>query len=271
MGTPIKDRHSRAVLAVSVACIIAALWSLVLGAGSSPVAHASKIPARATAALPKPGLVVAPIAVAAHPAPECPQMNNPGGRLQWGPTTQLGPDQTNGTIDLPTLGVRAPIVRVGIDGQARMVVPTNARDVAWLDRGGIPGYTHNVVLAGHIDYSRIPGSFMRIAELRPGDEIAFAMDGRQHTYHVVWTCAFPRETDRAEQIMGYTDKPSLTLITCGGSFDSSAGTHSLRVVVRAEEDVPTATASPAGPGGTASSTPPPTPDATPVSILPLKP
>lgn len=174
-------------------------------------------------------------AVGGPPSDECPQMDNPGGGLNWGPTKERGPSPTGGTIALPTLGVEAPVVKVGIDGESRMVVPSNARDVAWLDRGGIPGYTNNVVLAGHISYSRVAGSFMRIGSLRPGDEVVLEMNGETLRYRVTWACLFNRNTDRASQIMGYTDVPSLTLISCGGGWDAAAGTHSGRWAVRAEQ------------------------------------
>jgi LPXTG-site transpeptidase (sortase) family protein len=168
------------------------------------------------------------------PSDECPQMKNPGGRLQWGTTGQQGPSATGGHISLPTLDVLAPIVKVGIDGANKMVVPHNARDVAWLDRGGIHGYTNNVVLAGHISYSRVSGSFMRIGALRPGDEVRMDMNGDHYKYRVTFVCLFGRDTDRAAQIMGYTEKPSLTLISCGGGWDSGARTHTGRYAVRAE-------------------------------------
>jgi hypothetical protein len=168
------------------------------------------------------------------PSNECPQMTNPGGRLQWGTTAKQGPSPTDGHIKLTTLGVLAPIVKVGIDGANKMVVPHNARDVAWLDRGGIHGYTNNVVLAGHISYSRVAGSFMRIGSLRPGDEVKMDMNGEHYAYRVTFVCLFGRNTDRAAQIMGYTEKPSLTLISCGGGWDSGAGTHTGRYAVRAE-------------------------------------
>ena len=44
------------------------------------------------------------------------------------------------------LGVKAPIVRVGVNS-AGMVIPHNAREVAWLDQGPFPGHTNNAVLA----------------------------------------------------------------------------------------------------------------------------
>lgn len=164
----------------------------------------------------------------------CPELSNPGGRIDWSPKADAGPVPTNGRVQLPAIGVDAPIVRVGIDSSKRMVVPTNARDIAWLDQGGIPGRTQNLVLAGHIAYSRVAGSFNRIGQLRPGDDIVLRIDDKKMHYRVVWNCRFHRDTNLADRIMGYTHVPSVTLISCGGVFDTAARTHTDRITVRAE-------------------------------------
>lgn len=164
---------------------------------------------------------------------ECPEMDNPGG-LEWKRTADAGPFPTGGTVALPSLGVSAPVVRVGVGNDGDMVVPRNARDVAWLDQGPMPGTTRNIVLAGHISYSRVAGSFFRLRELQKGDVITVAMDDREWSFRVVWNCYFDRNTSHAAQIMGRTEVPSVTLISCGGVFDRAAGTHTKRVAVRAE-------------------------------------
>ena len=217
--------------------IVFGVWVMTFGIVPQVAAPTVERVRAEVVATPKPKVKkVEPIAVAASgPSTECREMNNPGGGLNWAPTPELGPVPTNGRVALPRLGVNAPIVRVGIDGERKMVVPRNARDVAWLDRGGIPGYTNNVLLAGHIAYSRVPGSFGRIGELKAGDEIRLDIGGKKLRYRVIWNCLFSRNTDRAEQIMGYTEKPSLTLISCGGGWDAGARTHSGRIAVRAEQ------------------------------------
>lgn len=226
-------KESALALAICLAVVASAVALVVTGnAPESSVVPSERVQAAAAPpATPRP---VEPIPVARQPSPECPEMDNPGGRLEWVPDEDPGPIPTNGTVALPTLGVEAPIVKVGIDEQSMMVVPTNARDVAWLDQGGIPGFTQNVVLAGHINYSGASGSFGRIAELQPGDEITVKIEDKDLRYRVQWNCSFPRDTDRAEQIMGYTNAPSITLISCGGVFDRAARTHTNRIAVRAE-------------------------------------
>jgi len=164
----------------------------------------------------------------------CPQMVNPGGRLDWTPTTDAGPFATNGSIVLPTLRVEAPIVRVKVSMKGDMVVPTNARDIAWFDQGPFPGKTNNIVLAGHIDYNGALGSFNGLQRLHPGDTVAVNMNGKTWAFEVKWSCLFDRNTNLADRIMGYTQMPSVTLISCGGVWDPSAGTHDKRIAVRGE-------------------------------------
>lgn len=161
-------------------------------------------------------------------------MTNPGGKLQWIPSGNAGPWPTNGTVSIPRLGTAAPVVRVGVDRAGQMVVPAGARQVAWLDQGGIPGRTNNLVLAGHISWSGVPGAFKYIGSLQPGDTVDFTIDGKRMLFRVTWACSFVRSSPDAPRIMGYTETPSITLITCGGGWDAYAGTHTNRIVVRAE-------------------------------------
>lgn len=208
------------------------LFMLVGSAQPTSVGGSRRVVAKQTRVLAVPVAQVQRSAPAAA-TPECPQMSNRGG-LRWSPSADAGPWPTNGTVQLPRFGVNAPIVKVGVNTSSEMVVPHNARDVAWLDQGPYPGDTQNVVLAGHIKYSRVLGSFGRLQQVAPGDVVIVEMDGKRWEYQVRWTCLFDRNTTLAARIMGYTEVPSVTLISCGGVFDSSAGTHNKRVAVRAE-------------------------------------
>ncbi len=211
--------------------MLVTLFILVSTAQPTSVRASRRVIATPTRVLARP--VVAQRSAPQAASPECPQMSNPGG-LRWRPSADAGPWPTGGSVHLPRFGVAAPIVKVGVNTSSEMVVPRNARDVAWLDQGPFPGDTQNAVLAGHIKYSRVLGSFGRLQQVVPGDVVIVEMNGKRWEYQVRWTCLFDRTTTLAERIMGYTEVPSLTLISCGGVFDSSAGTHNKRVAVRAE-------------------------------------
>jgi hypothetical protein len=193
---------------------------------------------------------------------ECPEMTNPGGGLNWEPSEDPGPDPTPYKVELPTMGRTQPIVRVGIDKDRKMVVPRNAKDVAWLDQGPIPGRTRNVVLAGHINYSGQRGSFEGIGRMKKREDIYLVLkNGKKMHFKVAWVCTFPRDTEHASQIMGNTNVTSVTLVSCGGTYDRSAGTHDKRIVVRGEIYPPArSSSSKPKPKPTPKPTPTPTPD-----------
>lgn len=210
--------------------VFASLFVLIGTAQPTAIRTSRRVVAKPTHVLStQPVRPAAPVVTATT---DCPQLDNPGG-LRWRPAADAGPWPTNGSVSLPRFGVSAPIVKVGINTQAEMVVPRNARDVAWLDQGPYPGDTQNVVLAGHIRYSGVLGTFGRLQSAAPGDVVVVEMDGKRYEYRVEWACLFDRDTDLAEKIMGYTEQPSLTMISCGGVFDRAAGTHNKRVAVRA--------------------------------------
>jgi LPXTG-site transpeptidase (sortase) family protein len=228
-----RSRSPYLITAATLALLLLTSIAVYFGTRDKPTALASAEVSVVTAPpkAPKP-VRVAGTGVA---TPECPQLDNAGGRMKWVPSANAGPWPTDGKVALPSLGVEAPIVKVGVDQAGLMVVPKNARDVAWLDQGEIPlGPTQNVVLAGHINYSRRAGSFSRVQNMRPGDIVTLSMGGKTWQYRVQWTCLFDRQTTQAARIMGYTENPSVTLISCGGVFDRRARTHNKRVAVRAE-------------------------------------
>ena len=226
----------RTVLAVAAAIVLFAGVGVVTTMLLTPDAQTLSIRSAAAITLPGPAAEVAgdvdeDATRASNGA--CPELTNPGG-LRWRPSPDAGPWPTDGSVSLTSLGVQAPVVRVGVDRSGQMVVPRNARDIAWLDQGGVPGDTQNVVLAGHISYAKHAGSFFRLREMQPGDVVSLSLHGKQLDFRVTWACLFDRDTELASKIMGRTDVPSITLISCGGTFDRAAGTHTKRVAVRGE-------------------------------------
>ena len=67
--------------------------------------------------------------------------------------------------------------------------------------------------------------------------ILFGEDGTQYTYQVTWSNAYAVAELTAEalgEIVGPTKRESVTLITCGGTFNYSTGEYDQRFVVPAE-------------------------------------
>ena len=139
-------------------------------------------------------------------------------------------------IVVPTLGIDAPIITLGIDANGAMLSPDNPVDVAWYSFSALPGEGSNVVMAGHLDFVNYgPAVFSRLKDAQSGDEVHLMLvDGSTARYRVLDVTTYDEATAPVQQIVGPTDREIVTLITCGGAFDPLAREYNKRVVLRAE-------------------------------------
>jgi LPXTG-site transpeptidase (sortase) family protein len=138
-------------------------------------------------------------------------------------------------IKAPSIGIDAPIVTLGLDSAGIMEDPPDPVSVVWYDFSAQPGYTGNVVLAGHVDYHNYgPAVFWNLRKLAVGDRLTVALqDGATYTYQVASMAYYDARNAPVDEIVGRTPTETLTMITCGGTFDRRAGDYDKRLVVRA--------------------------------------
>ena len=165
------------------------------------------------------------------------------GALRPGPVGQESPPVAAAnptdpaTIQVEKAGINAGIEALDIVNGV-MQNPTGPWDVAWYRQTATLGEPGNVVLAGHVDYWNVgPSVFYNLRELVPGDPITLAGENdTRYTYSVEWSETFDIDqltSGKLGEVVGPTDTPSTTLITCGGEFDYVNGEYLSRVVVRA--------------------------------------
>ena len=136
-------------------------------------------------------------------------------------------------LEIPKIGVDAPVIPVWTYEDGRMAEPKTAHEVGWW--AGRKAGKGNLLLDGHHDWNGRTGSFYRLPELQPGDEIHVRGNDETKvlTYRIVWVKNYDRNID-ATDLLGNENGQVATLITCGGTFDTIARTHRERVVARAE-------------------------------------
>jgi sortase (surface protein transpeptidase) len=135
---------------------------------------------------------------------------------------------------IPTVGVRAAIVPVGVEPGGAMEIPEDVATVGWYRFGSSPGRPGSALLVGHVD-SRVygPGVFFRLSELDPGDVVRVHVTKRRwESFEVVSRNLVPKEQLPAA-IFARRGDAVLTLITCGGGFDQAAGRYTHNVVISA--------------------------------------
>lgn len=135
-------------------------------------------------------------------------------------------------IRIPAISIDASIERVPVV-EGVMEVPQEAWNVGWYPSIATPGQFTNVVMAGHKDWWNIgPVVFYNLELLNPGDKIyLIGEDGMGFTYQVARRWLVDGNTNAGE-IVSDTGHETLTLITCGGSFNGAE--YDSRVIVRAE-------------------------------------
>jgi sortase (surface protein transpeptidase) len=120
-------------------------------------------------------------------------------------------------VDIPALGVTDELVPVGLAPDRSMEIPPVDR-VGFYKLGPVPGEVGPAVLAGHVNYQGVAGSFQRIGDLKPGDRITVTgRDGAALTFEVYDVTQFPKAAFRYDFVFGNRAAPELVLVTCSGT------------------------------------------------------
>lgn len=139
-------------------------------------------------------------------------------------------------LEIPAIGVRTgEIVDLGLAGDGTLQVPQDAITTGWFTGGPAPGEIGPAILAGHVDYKKVPGVFVRLKELKTGDEaLVHRVDGSTAVFTVYAVERHSKASFPTEKVYGDTTGPELRLITCGGDFDSSTGNYLDNVIAYAK-------------------------------------
>ncbi len=147
--------------------------------------------------------------------------------------------RTPARLELPGLGVAAPVIPVGVDPEGVLDVPPDPDVLGWWRGGARPGQSRgSILIAGHVDtVTGGFGVFARLAHLEPGAPVLIeTAGGGQLRYRITDSRQFPK-AELPAHLGSVRDGPErLLLITCGGQFDRDAGGYSDNVVAFAVPD-----------------------------------
>lgn len=159
----------------------------------------------------------------------------PGGTARGAQVTYSRPVR----LIIPRIGLNAAIEYVGLTTGGAMAAPSAPGTVGWYELGPRPGNTGSAVIDGHSGYADgTAAAFDELPALGKGDTLYVEdASGRLASFVVSATRLYARDANAAE-VFAPTAARRLNLITCTGSFDAAAGTHSERLVVFADLEVP---------------------------------
>ena len=144
-------------------------------------------------------------------------------------------------IEIPSIGVRAPIIRLGLNPDRTLEVPTDFGDAGWWSGGPRPGEPGPAVIVGHVDSYTGPAVFFRLRELRPHDTIVVVRrDGTRARFSAIGSEQYPKDHFPTARVYGATARPRSGSSPAGASSTAPAATTSTtRSSTPARPDSPT--------------------------------
>jgi hypothetical protein len=139
-------------------------------------------------------------------------------------------------IEVPAIGVNAPVTQVGRNADGTIQVPPLADHnlVGWYKYGPAPGQQGNAVILGHVDSYTGISVFFSLKYLRDGDRIYVTLaNGRRATFVVDGVEEAPKNHFPTAGVYGPSTHPGLRLVTCGGGFDSATRHYLDNIIVYA--------------------------------------
>ena len=140
-------------------------------------------------------------------------------------------------LKIDKLGVNARVTSVGLTKTGALGVPRNIYDTSWYNdsaKPGDPGSNGAVLIDGHVHGPTLPGVFVDLAKLAPGDTIQIVRgDNQTFTYIVKKVQNYDVNSLNTGILLTsfQPGQPGLNLVTCGGPYDKSAGEYTQRTVV----------------------------------------
>ncbi|HVF03482.1 MAG TPA: class F sortase [Frankiaceae bacterium] len=138
-------------------------------------------------------------------------------------------------ITISRIGVSTTLLPLGLLPDGTLDTPSDFDRAGWYTRGARPGERGPAVVVGHVDSRTGPAVFFRLRELRRGDVISVRRADRTQVRYVVRTVrSVPKTKFPTKAVYGATRRPTLRLVTCGGTFDPRARSYRDNVVVFAD-------------------------------------
>ena len=135
-------------------------------------------------------------------------------------------------VEIPALGVVDEVVPVGLNPDQTMEVPP-VTEVGWYELSVPVGALGAAVLAGHVNYEGVAGSFGRIGELKNGDRVIVVdKDGDRAEFEVYAVKEFPKAEFDYQFVYGDRDTAEVVLVTCSGDVIDHNYTHNTAVAAR---------------------------------------
>ncbi len=139
------------------------------------------------------------------------------------------------SIEIPSIGVVAPVQSLGVSPNGVMATPEDADVVGWYSMSARAGQPGNLVLSGHLDKGPSPAVFWNARKLRVNDVIMVrGGDDVVYRYAIRSNTSYPTREVPIDEILRGSDDALFTIITCDGVFDRQTNDYRNRRIIRGQ-------------------------------------
>jgi len=136
-------------------------------------------------------------------------------------------------ISIPSVGIDAPLVNVGLnaDGSIQMP-PLLAWEAGWYEHSPAPGQVGPAIIVGHVDNYENISVFWRLRDVKRGDLVYISRaDGKTVTFKITTLEQYDKNSFPTQAVYGNIAYPGIRIITCGGTFDEATHNYTQNTVV----------------------------------------
>ena len=128
-------------------------------------------------------------------------------------------------LSIPGIGVDTRLVRLGLNADGTVEVPSVPATAGWFRLGTVPGRRGSAVILGHVDSVDGPAVFAGLPTLHSADRVQVAMsDDALVTFEVIAVETYANADFPARRVYaGSRRVRALNLVTCGGEYDADRG------------------------------------------------
>jgi hypothetical protein len=137
-------------------------------------------------------------------------------------------------LSIPAINVRAPILEVGLAADGSVDVPPLRRhnEAGWFDGGPTPGQFGPALIVGHADTRTGPSIFHDLPKLKRGQRIeVLRADRSVAIFEVNSVEHYNKGRLPVQRVYGDYSRPSLRLVTCGGTWLGERDGYSDNIIV----------------------------------------
>lgn len=137
-------------------------------------------------------------------------------------------------VVIPSLGSDGIVTPTGVNELGELAVPDDAKELVWWQYGPTPGAPGSAVIAGHLDWKGVLGTFNRLDETPVGEVVTVTYaDGAERAFVVTSVELADKPAVAVNGTFARDGEPSLRLVTCGGEFNYDIHRYRSNVIVTA--------------------------------------